>query len=597
MQKGDELKEPGTQQSKASLAGLSSIAVLLGEWPAGRPARARFPLLARLLRAMRPARKSGHPVVYGAKIASSLLAASIVRYSTAGHCTVVLPHPVLGDLQQRLSRLTAGGSPKQLTAITYPLLAAHIQKAQPQVIIDANPTLQFLSGVRRRAARSLFPIITTHHTLSHASELYWLFLPLLLADSYRCDSLVCTSKAARGSFLGILGATRERFRARYGLDLKYQGRVDVIPLGVDTTLFRPREKQSLRAKLGLQRDALIILCLGRISIVDKADLFPLLRVFKELVVRFPLKPLVMVIAGSDYRWYSRPVAEAARALGILDKVRIEAAYLEQPELWYSASDIFVSPVDNVQESFGLALIEAMASGLPQVVPDWDGYRDSVCHGKTGFLVPTYWSRCDDGANEAASLPFRYPPDFEHLVLAQSVVADVRKYIEYLEALVTRPDLRAAFGRRSQERAACMYSWPAIVAQYDSLMLELASDTAAERLARDNGDDFTLPSYFRWFSHYATSVVSPEAVLALTEAGAEICRGEGLTLLAAHPAIQWEVVRQELLSAILGLCQHGALSVEQIAQQVSGWTSEEEIQRHVLWLAKQGLLGFTTTDSR
>ena len=56
-------------------------------------------------------------------------------------------------------------------------------------------------------------------------------------------------------------------------------------------------------------------------------------------------------------------------------------------VWHAA-DVFVSPSDNIQETFGLAVLEAMASGLPVVASDWDGYRDLVADGETGFLVPT-----------------------------------------------------------------------------------------------------------------------------------------------------------------------------------------------------------------
>ena len=51
---------------------------------------------------------------------------------------------------------------------------------------------------------------------------------------------------------------------------------------------------------------------------------------------------------------------------------------------WAAADVFLSLVDNIQETFRLTPIEAMAAGLPVVVSDWDGYRYTVRDGETGF---------------------------------------------------------------------------------------------------------------------------------------------------------------------------------------------------------------------
>ena len=57
----------------------------------------------------------------------------------------------------------------------------------------------------------------------------------------------------------------------------------------------------------------------------------------------------------------------------------------------SSADIALSLVDNTQETFGLAVAEAMAAGLPVVASNWNGYRDLVRHGVDGYLVPTRWA--------------------------------------------------------------------------------------------------------------------------------------------------------------------------------------------------------------
>ena len=57
------------------------------------------------------------------------------------------------------------------------------------------------------------------------------------------------------------------------------------------------------------------------------------------------------------------------------------------ELW-AAADVFLSLVDNVQETFGITPVEAKAAGLPVVASDWDGYRSTIREGVDGFLIPT-----------------------------------------------------------------------------------------------------------------------------------------------------------------------------------------------------------------
>src|SRR3712207_4103619 len=71
------------------------------------------------------------------------------------------------------------------------------------------------------------------------------------------------------------------------------------------------------------------------------------------------------------------------------------------EIW-SAADFFAALVDNIQETFGLAPVEAMAAELPVVATDWDGFRDTVRHGVDGFLVPTLMAPPGEG-REASRL--------------------------------------------------------------------------------------------------------------------------------------------------------------------------------------------------
>jgi glycosyltransferase involved in cell wall biosynthesis len=69
------------------------------------------------------------------------------------------------------------------------------------------------------------------------------------------------------------------------------------------------------------------------------------------------------------------LSESVRFLGFSEDVR---PYLETADVYVSASE---------KEGLPLALVEAMACGLPTVVTDISGHSEAVLQGRTGFLVP------------------------------------------------------------------------------------------------------------------------------------------------------------------------------------------------------------------
>jgi glycosyltransferase involved in cell wall biosynthesis len=137
-------------------------------------------------------------------------------------------------------------------------------------------------ALRSRAAQG-FPISIVHHTLSYPHLLHDSFLRLLLSQPHPYDTVVCTSTASKEVVARLLEHVSTSFNEQYGTQLSYQGRLDVIPLGVDTERFKPREKGALRAQFDLPEEAFILLWVGRLSAIDKADLIPLVHLFADLV--------------------------------------------------------------------------------------------------------------------------------------------------------------------------------------------------------------------------------------------------------------------------------------------------------------------------
>ncbi len=275
---------------------------------------------------------------------------------------------------------------------TAPLVSPREQAFSTKVWFNPLPTDTMALGQRVRSAYSttMFPVVHLFHGLSHPNMLYDNFLRLLLEGTYPCDSLIMTSTASQRALKNIMDYVSSEFGHAFHTTLRFTGRIDLIPLAVDTDFFKPGDKPKLRQRLSLPSESLVLLYLGKISPM-KADLTPLLRVFSELV-RKNTSILWLVIAGSVEDQYDVVLLEYAKVLGISGRIRFALDLTDDVRRDYLATaDIFVSPSDSVQESFGLAPVEAMACGVPQVVPDWDGYRDNVKHGVTGFLVPTYWT--------------------------------------------------------------------------------------------------------------------------------------------------------------------------------------------------------------
>ena len=106
---------------------------------------------------------------------------------------------------------------------------------------------------------------------------------------------------------------------------------------------------------------------------------------------------------------------------------------------WSAADIFISLADNIQETFGLTPIEAMAAGLPVVVSEWNGYRDTVRHEVDGFLIPTIMPPIGTGIDLAAQY-FSNQLNYSTYVGQVSIVSaiDVNACAHALEQLITQP---------------------------------------------------------------------------------------------------------------------------------------------------------------
>ena len=90
------------------------------------------------------------------------------------------------------------------------------------------------------------------------------------------------------------------------------------------------------------------------------------------------------IESSATNRYRRRLEDLIQELGLIDRVRLIGRMEDISEL-YCALDIFVSASHS--ESFGLAIVEAMAAGVAVVATGTDGAREIIDDGQTGILIP------------------------------------------------------------------------------------------------------------------------------------------------------------------------------------------------------------------
>lgn len=492
-----------------------------------------------------------------------------------------------GDAAAVARQLRRVAGQRQLEVRSLDRLATLDERVLPSVWHDINADVRRPFALRHAAATTATPISITHHTVSYTFLVHDWYLPLLLGDVRAYDSIVCTSQAARTTIANVLEQLGTALERAHGLRPRYRGRLDVVPLGVDVELFRPQSRPAVRRRLRLPRDRKIVLWLGRFSARDKADLLPLLAVFARIAHRAPARarPL-LILAGTDRRHDSAYFTDYAERLGIGDAVRIvQTIESTDRRHWLAAADVFVSPVDSIQESFGLSPIEAMACGTPAIVSDWNGYKDTVVDGETGFRIATRWARCDGDINAIA--PVIFETMLDHLAFAQSVAIDVDQLEERLATLLRDDELRQRMGRAARARAVTEYAWKRVVAGYEALWHDQLAQAGRGRFRPRPEARWSLFPTFDAFGHYATETIDTRTRLVATELASAVL--EGRELLPVYHADDGVLSADVLEHALAKLAASGrrGMSLGALATAIGTTLTRDAAVRHAMWLLKYG----------
>jgi glycosyltransferase involved in cell wall biosynthesis len=216
-----------------------------------------------------------------------------------------------------------------------------------------------------------------------------------------------------------------------------------MPNGVDTNLFAPNGS-GLRARLGIPDDALVV---AFVATLDRAHHFKRLDLAIEALARIagqdagaPVErsPAVhLVVAGGGELLDS--FRDQAMAAGVGEHVHFlgSVPHAELPGVLRGADLLLLTT--EPPESFGIALIEAMACGLPVVATEYPGVRAVVDDGATGIVVPR-------GDAEAVSVAVRNLRD-------------------------AGASGRARMGSAGREKCERLWSWPRLLDRMDEAYAE------------------------------------------------------------------------------------------------------------------------------
>ncbi len=245
-------------------------------------------------------------------------------------------------------------------------LEKHFREWAPDVIHVNKQTVEDGLDLLIAAGRSGIPCVATIHVTRSMAELGTVggrFRDRLAARILR--KVPCRYIAIAGSCSRQLGSYRG-------------GAVDAARIHTVVNGVRPApggDRERFRAEWGCRAGDVVLGCAARIE-AQKNPLF--------LVNLLPSLPeSVRLVWVGDGRL--RPqLLEAVERAGVRDRVHWDG-WRQDARARMAGFDVFVLP--SLYEGLPLATLEAMAAGLPCVVSDVDGNRESVVDGETGWLCP------------------------------------------------------------------------------------------------------------------------------------------------------------------------------------------------------------------
>lgn len=260
------------------------------------------------------------------------------------------------------------------------------------------------------------------------------------------------------SALPLVLTTSEWVKKTYERDGVDTKNFEVAQIGLEPDIFKPIPKSDLRIKtvrkmLGVKDDEIMILTVGGDATSKGAQ--EILQALK--IVDKDFKKWKYVMKAWDEDSVGGHYENEMRLIEELGSSKNKVEYLFGGFSWdfmpllINACDIYAAP--SRLEGYGMIQVEAQSSGIPVISINEMGPKETIVHGKTGFLarvgetveLTEERAYTHMGFDADRTIVFDKPKIFEYR-------ADPKELAEYILKLATDEDLRKTMGEAGRKHA-------------------------------------------------------------------------------------------------------------------------------------------------
>ncbi|HBG26628.1 MAG: hypothetical protein A2Y10_04685 [Planctomycetes bacterium GWF2_41_51] len=429
----------------------------------------------------------------------------------------------------------------------------------------------------------MFPITGVTHSLN-AKESSFHALKVCMAPTMPFDSIVCTSNCGKKVLQNLFAQAENNFKHS---GAKYNGRMDVIPLGIDDAYRKIPDRTESRKLLGIDNDSFVILMLGRLETNNKMDILPFLNCVKNFVQKNKDKKINLVIAGGGDNQSQKFIKDVLKENQLEAAAKLFINFEDGLKTHlYRAANVYTSPIDNFQETFGISVVEAMAHECTPVISDFNGYSEIVDHDINGVKIPTYWADATDGFRDISEI-MNFPT--HQLLLSQSVAVDIDKMSDAFQELLDNPEKCTALGKEARKKTQQKYFWSDIIKQYCNLWDELAKQAAESKIEISKPKNPWEVDYYSVFSHYPSKIVAADSKISLTEYGSKVFISGKVPV--PYSDVSASIIVPQLVMAAIKNINQNIITAQQFAAALkkNAEISDSTAMYYLLWMAKYNLI--------